>query len=220
MEFARSVSMMNGMFLRMIIGYQKSLGEAFSEVYRTLYKNEFEKDHEDSGKVIDYELIEAVFPPPATLNMTNLQEQIGSAQTIAEYVVNVLVGATSQDEKKREYLYREATKDIIPNINWSKYEDMLDNYKMSTIEEKIRDAVDEQNGEASFGGGMGGMDAGGFGGDMGGGAGGGFGGFSAGGNTGANPNDVNGTPNPQTSDLGGMNAPADDGNMPEDEDFY
>ena len=46
------------------------------------------------------------------------------------------------------------------------------------------------------------------------------GGKNGGGNTGANPNDVNGTPNPQTSDLGGMNAPADDGNMPEDEDFY
>ena len=215
MEFARSVSMMNGMFLRMIIGYQKSLGEAFSEVYRTLYKNEFEKDHEDDGKVIDYELIEEVFPPPATLNMTNLQEQIGSAQTIAEYIVNVLVGATSQDEKKREYLYREATKDIIPNIDWDKYQDMLDNYKMTTIEEKLRDAVDEQNGENALS--SAGMDN--FAGDMGGDLGGGFGGENQGTKKPKPTTDVNGTPNPKTSDLGGMNAPADNGNMPED-DFY
>ena len=140
MEFARSVSMMNGMFLRMIVGYQKSLSEGFSNIYRTLYRNEYEANP-DIKDAVDYELIEARFPCPATLNMSNLNEQIGSAQTIAEYIVNTLVGTTSQDEHKRDYMLREVTKDVLPNIDWDKYQDMLDNYPVESVEETIKDAA-------------------------------------------------------------------------------
>ena len=41
MEFARSVSMQNGMFLRSIIAKQKKLTGPFNSMYRDLYENEF-----------------------------------------------------------------------------------------------------------------------------------------------------------------------------------
>ena len=146
MEFARSVSMMNGMFLRMIVGYQKSLSEGFSNIYRTLYRNEYgqeemNSDDENEAVVVDYDLIEARFPCPATLNMSNLNEQIGSAQTISDYIVNTLIGGTSQDERKREYMIREVSKDILPNIDWKKYEEMLETYYTDSVEETIKDAA-------------------------------------------------------------------------------
>ena len=146
MEFARSVSMMNGMFLRMIVGYQKSLSEGFSNIYRTLYRNEYgqeemNSDDENEAVVVDYDLIEARFPCPATLNMSNLNEQIGSAQTISDYIVNTLIGGTSQDDRKREYMIREVSKDILPNIDWKKYEEMLETYYTDSVEETIKDAA-------------------------------------------------------------------------------
>ena len=143
MEFARSVSMMNGMFLRMIVGYQKSLGDAFSETYRTLYKNEYgniaaNTEDENKSIIFDYDLIEAVFPCPATLNMTNLNEQIGSSQTVVEYVLNTLIGTSDQNEDKRDYLTKEVTKDIMTNIDWAHYEEMLDRYKVEKVEIAIK----------------------------------------------------------------------------------
>lgn len=143
MEFARSVSMMNGMFLRMIVGYQKSLSEAFSNTYRKLYRNEYENsaantEEENIGNLLDYDLIKAEFPCPATLNMSNLNEQIGSTQTVVEYVVNTLVGTTEQDEQKRDYLTREVTKDFMTNINWDHYQEMLDKYRVDKVEEALK----------------------------------------------------------------------------------
>lgn len=41
LEFSRSVSMVNGMFLRSIIVKQKKLTEPFSSMYRSLYENDF-----------------------------------------------------------------------------------------------------------------------------------------------------------------------------------
>ena len=56
MEFARSVSMMNGMFLRMIVGYQKSLSEGFSNIYRILYRNEYESNPDITFNKVDLPL--------------------------------------------------------------------------------------------------------------------------------------------------------------------
>jgi hypothetical protein len=44
-EFARSLGMMNGKFVRTIIVYQKVFGEQFTKLFRILYKNEFLDDY-------------------------------------------------------------------------------------------------------------------------------------------------------------------------------
>lgn len=161
MEFARSVSMMNGMFLRMIVGYQKSLGDAFSNTYRKLYRNEYGKaeentEEENKATLLDYDLIEAIFPSPATLNMTNLNEQIGSSQTVVEYVVNTLIGASEQNEDKRDFLTREVTKDIMTNIDWSHYEEILDRYRVEKVEIALKRDLENGVGNGANDMGMGG----------------------------------------------------------------
>lgn len=44
-EFARSLGMMNGKFVRTIIVYQKVFGEQFTKLFRILYKNEYLDDY-------------------------------------------------------------------------------------------------------------------------------------------------------------------------------
>lgn len=146
MEFARSVSMMNGMFLRKIIGMQKKLGVSFSEIYRKLYKNEYEPLEQTGNGIgndrafnIDYAAIEAKFPPPASLNMTNLIDQIASAQNVIEFIVNTLIGQ-SADGKLRDAVQKAVVKKILPNIEWDVYEALLE----EVIEEIVRGKLDVQ----------------------------------------------------------------------------
>jgi len=44
-EFARSLGMMNGKFVRSIITYQKIFGEQFTDLFQKLYTNEFLNDY-------------------------------------------------------------------------------------------------------------------------------------------------------------------------------
>jgi hypothetical protein len=144
MEFARSVSMMNGMFLRKIIGFQKTLGESFSNIYRKLYRNEFEIDDEsdDEEFMVDYNKIEAKFPPPASLNMTNMADQISNTQGIVDFIVNTIVG-TAADDAARDKLTKGVTKKLLPNIEWDDYEELLGETSIEDIEDKLIPKSDE-----------------------------------------------------------------------------
>jgi hypothetical protein len=49
-EFARSLGMMNGKFVRSIIVYQKLYAEQFTELFRKLYANEYNNDDFNESK--------------------------------------------------------------------------------------------------------------------------------------------------------------------------
>lgn len=143
MEFARSVSMMNGMFLRTIVGMQKSLGESFSNIYRKLYKYEFEAENQkdmDEDFIVDYKKIETRFPSPASLNMTNLADQISSTQGIIDFIVTNLAGSSAEDSV-RDRLTRGVTKKYFPNIEWESFEKMMDETNVEEIENKLTPKV-------------------------------------------------------------------------------
>lgn len=141
MEFARSVSMMNGMFLRTIIGFQKILGGSFSNIYRKLYKNEHQdledRDAEDESVVIDYEAIEVRFPPPSSLNMTNLNDQINNISGIADYITNIVAGAAGADAV-RDKVARGIAKKYLPNVEWDYFENLLQDVSVDDVEEKLK----------------------------------------------------------------------------------
>jgi hypothetical protein len=146
MEFARSVSMMNGMFLRTIVGLQKSLGENFSNVYRKLYRNEYgelEKLDDEEEFVVDYNSIEVRFPSPASLNMTNMADQISNTQTIIDTVVNTLMGS-SGDDAKRDKVTREVTKKYLPNFEWDFFESLLNETTVEDVESKLTNGDSEE----------------------------------------------------------------------------
>ena len=141
--FARSLTMDNGRFLRRVIRHQKHFGRAASRLFRMLWRNEFstleelvggEREGESAEKKgtdkkedplhdLDVNKISVIYPSPATLNMTNLADAINQGEPVAEFIVNN-VGNGKEDDVKGE-LKRMVLKDLMPQIHWNKYEDML-----------------------------------------------------------------------------------------------
>lgn len=156
MEFARSVSQMNSMFLRTIVAYQKYLGYGFSGIFRKLYRNEFGQEEElrkynkkDDEKinVVDYDSIEIRFPSPATLNLTNLSEQLNVVREVSEFITTTLLGETgAMDPSKKDSLQKQVVKDLMQNVDWNKYEDILEHLPMEQIEDKLKNPNDDMTG--------------------------------------------------------------------------
>lgn len=123
-DFARSLSQQNGIFLRMVIGFQKSFSESFSSLFKKLYINEY-KNHEKLPVVLDD--IEVRFPPPGSLNMTNILDQSQSVQQFAEFVADTMLGRNSEpDPQLRDDFIKRITIDSMPSIDWHKYKEMLE----------------------------------------------------------------------------------------------
>ena len=153
MEFARSVSQMNSMFLRTIVSYQKYLGYGFSGIFRKLYRNEYayeeemnvfeKRDSEEKVVSVNYESIEVRFPSPATLNLTNLSEQLNVVREVSDFITTTLLGeAGIADPNKKDSLQRQVVKDLMQNVDWVKYEDMLNHLPIDQIEEKLKNPND------------------------------------------------------------------------------
>ena len=63
------------------------------------------------------------YPSPATLNMTNLADAINQATPVIDFISD-MVGINASEKTKNE-LKRRVTKDIMPQINWERYESLL-----------------------------------------------------------------------------------------------
>ena len=158
LEFARSVSMVNGIFLRSIIMKQKKLTKPFSSFYQTLYANEFgnstgfnvTNDNDNSSnqnnstnQFVDISRIKVQFPSPATLNATNLSEQISVGQSIVEGIVNTLFNQNqdNQDEFHKFRFTSEMSKKYMPNIPWTEIEEVFIQTKEDSVKDKFLDKL-------------------------------------------------------------------------------
>jgi hypothetical protein len=175
-EFARSLAMQNGKFVRSIIHFQKKYGKYFSEIYRKLYRNEYgivekkksknapkkSKDEDNRGdngktedlKEVDYDKIVAKFPPPSSLNMTNMIEQITNSRDIIDHVVNTLLGDDSTNENLdgiKSYTRRKVAMDLTPSINWEKYEEMVEEAKREYNKSKLEKVGEDDDTESGGG---------------------------------------------------------------------
>lgn len=141
-DFSRSIAMQNSRFLRSIVVKQKLLNASFTNIYRKLYINEFGSEIEESN--VDVNKIEVKFPSPATLNATNLADQISTSQSIIDFVVQTLVGDNSQDPKEADSVRKVVTKDFIPGIDWERYEKMIEDNKIEMILSKTEENSSEE----------------------------------------------------------------------------
>lgn len=186
-EFMRTLAMQNGRFVRTIIGYQQNLGETFTELYKKLYINEFlshkstdylnllyknktdeeikketdELEQKSERDSININKLEILFPPPASLNMTNLTEQINNSQTLIDFIKKILVGETIEDADYAFEVTKGITKKIVSSIEWDEYENLIDSITKEYAIKKISKLEDKGGEEA---GALGGGDAGGLGG--------------------------------------------------------
>jgi len=143
MDFARTLSAQNANFVRNVIKYQKKFTPAFTRLFRKLYENEFKYANDKESDVLDYidlKDINVTFPSPATLNMSNLTDQIQTVEGNAEFISSQLIAPdpTGMNDGKRLKLKAEIVKDLLPGIDWEKYEDMRDQVEIDYVEEMIK----------------------------------------------------------------------------------
>lgn len=155
-DFARTVSAQNANFVRSVIRYQKKLTEPFSKLFKILYKNEYRfvnNKESEIEKIIDINSIKVQFPSPASLIMNNLSEQLQVADQNADYIATQLL-PPKQDastEDQRIELKTAIVKDLIPSIDWEKYEKMRDDLMIKSKKEKISKPKEEESSNNDYG---------------------------------------------------------------------
>lgn len=145
-SFARTLSAQNSNFVRTVIRYQKLLTNPFSRLISMLYRNEYRyvNDAESNiGTKIDFSKIRVRFPSPASLNMTNISEQTQSADMNADFIANQLLPATSDgsNEDARVHLKAEIVKDLVPGIDWAKYEKLYEDMKLNNVKDDLEKSL-------------------------------------------------------------------------------
>lgn len=142
-NFARTVSSQNANFVRNVIRFQKLLTPSFTKLYQILYKNEYKYNNDREADIalkIDLSLINCHFPSPATLNMTNITEQIQAVDSNADFISNQIVPPTADgsSENERIKLKSEIVKDLMPGIDWAKYEKIKDDLLLESKKEELK----------------------------------------------------------------------------------
>ena len=142
LDFARTLSSQNANFVRSVIRYQKLFTEPFSIVFRRLYKNEYRytnNKENESMTLIDIDAIKVRFPSPATLNMNNISEQIQAVGGNAEFIAQQLIPqkADGSNDDIRMKLQAKIVQDLLPGIDWEKYEEFKKDINIDGAEETI-----------------------------------------------------------------------------------
>ena len=159
-ELAKTLTMINGKFIRKIILLQKAYTYSATQFVRALYKNEFIKNN--NYDEIDVNDISVTFPSPATLNLTNLTDLINNAQSVIEKIVSTFIPEAQIHsnyphiplEKLKFEFTKEITKKIINIIDWKEYEELLATVVNNIIKENpsIEPRVkDEDGNEGGYG---------------------------------------------------------------------
>ena len=142
LDFARILSTQNANFVRSVIRYQKKLTEPFSLLFRRLYKNEYKYNNNaenDSMSLIDISAIKVKFPSPATLNMSNMSEQIQAIEGNADFISSQIIPpkADGSNEDIRVKLKAKIIQDLMPGIDWEKYETFKDDINIDGAYDNI-----------------------------------------------------------------------------------
>ena len=133
-DFARTFSAQNGNFLRSVVKAQKILSKGFNKLFRILYRNEYQYDGDgESEKKASNEILDKIkisFPSPASLNLTNMNDQLAAAIQQAESVSSILVSENEeQAENLRQSISKKMVSELVPSIDWADLDDFLEEIK-------------------------------------------------------------------------------------------
>jgi hypothetical protein len=140
-DFARTVSSRNANFVRAVIKYQKRLTQPFTKLVRKLYENEYKYSGNKESEifsVVDLNSVQVMFPSPATLNMTNITDQMQVVEQNSEFITNALIpqDPAGQNETKRQKLKSKIIEDLMPAVDWEKYKQFREEALVEDAEEK------------------------------------------------------------------------------------
>ena len=152
-DFAKTLSMQNGRFLRDIIVEQGVVGRGLTEAIRRLYsieveglekeasKGENDTDESDTGKKIALEDIEVVLPPPSTLSLMTISESISTASSVMEQLTES-IDLTEYPEDSREdirvIIKQRLIREYTTSFDWTFLDDVVSEIKIDLKEGKFK----------------------------------------------------------------------------------
>jgi hypothetical protein len=148
-DFARTLSAQNANFVRNVIKYQKKFTQPFTKMYRKLYQNEYKYDNNKESEVLNFVNVDDIkvsFPSPATLNMANLTDQIQVADQNAEFISAQYypMDQTGSNEPKRLKMKSAIVRELLPGIDWDKFDEIKEEIDMEGVEDKIKEPSAEE----------------------------------------------------------------------------
>jgi len=156
-DFARTLSARNANFVRSVIKYQKKLTLPFTKLVRRLYENEYKYSGDKESEIlsiVDIKSIQVQFPSPATLNMTNITDQIQTVESNAEFIATNLVtpDPTGANDEKKAKLKSMIIEDMMPAIDWEKYKQFREDVLVEDAKTQVEKPKADPNADPNMGG--------------------------------------------------------------------
>jgi hypothetical protein len=135
-EFAKSLSMVNGNFIKHIVRRQLDYSDAYLSLYTGLYHRHFPENKTDTF------FLKAAFAPPTTLNMTNTLAIMGDAKNYADSVVeNVDLSFIKDDQEKdaiKQKFKMKIMRQTLPHVDWLLMDELLKDALIEMKEDKLK----------------------------------------------------------------------------------
>ncbi|ALN97883.1 portal vertex protein [Bacillus phage vB_BpuM-BpSp] len=161
-EFSRSLAMQNSTFVRKIVSDQHTFAESCSELIRILYYNEFMVNNntkEENELVsnrsknedyIDLNDISVSFPPPLTLNINNINDQISNASQMIDFITSNYISEDETDSRIKRDFRKNVSKEILANIDWDKMDQLYTNTITGINEENLKEPKDNDQADSGL----------------------------------------------------------------------
>jgi hypothetical protein len=135
MDFAKSISMMNGSFTKMILRFQNDFSKAYTKLLNTLCLLIYEEN-----KIVT----KCSFAPPASLNIDNTNSALSNASSIADTISNISVPLSIKDEEKDKYIamlkYKYIKKNM-PHLDWVEFEEIQKKTLIEILEFRLKNST-------------------------------------------------------------------------------
>ena len=153
-EFARQISSQNAYFSRRIVQYQKKLTDPSNQLIRLIYKYETQYNNNDksNNQDVDINNIEVSYPSPGSLNLSNMVDKFTQCDSAAETIAKIYIPDTMDQVNvdKQQALKMKILKDMLPEVDWEKYDGLYNEFKNEYTSEKLK-KTPEQTEEDQFG---------------------------------------------------------------------
>jgi hypothetical protein len=134
-DYARTLSMANGKFIRLIVSYQLDFEDPLTIWIKKIMKSEI--TDEENSHTYSIDSIKVSLPSPVTLNLTNSIDLFNNVNTIVDDIIQTEFGDEQPDAKIIKNVRRKLVRNFIPNLDWG--------YIDKVVEQSYIDAENEKN---------------------------------------------------------------------------
>lgn len=141
-DYAKTLVMANSKFVGRVVNHQLDFNESITELYKKVMT--FSTD-------IPKEIIESflyLLTTPRYVNNMNMGDLISNSEQTINFMIKARTGEnsnpTEDDNKLKDLLYRELSKEIMPMLPWNKLEETIKDCLMELEKKKLEKLKDQQ----------------------------------------------------------------------------